>query len=189
VRSLILIGTLMLPILVMANEGGASGHAEGIPLKLIGYQTVNVVIMFAGLIYFLKDGLKKYFIDKRASFLLAAEKSEAARREAEQEHLQIQVKLSKLESTADESVARAKAEAADLRKQMLVEAEAISKRIKIEADLAAKMEIQRAKITLRKELVQEAIGAARTQLDTKVTAEDHQRLQSNFINNIQAVQR
>ncbi len=187
----------ILPIFVLtmaaiANASEAGGGHEGaieVPVKLVTYQAINVVLMFAGLIYFLKDGVKKYFVEKRELFLASANKAEAARKSAEQEHMQIQVRLSQLESTADESVSRARAEAADMKKQLIAEAEALSKKIKEEAALAAKLEVEKAKRDLRASLVQDSIESARTNLNTKVSSDDQQRLQSNFISNIQAVQK
>ena len=103
--------------------------------------------------------------------------------------MQIQTRLSKLESTADESISRARAEAADMKRQMVADAEALSKRLREEAASAAKLEVERAKNELRETLIHESLEAARTQLSSKVTAEDHKRLQSDFIQNIQAGQK
>lgn len=171
-----------------AEHGGEHG-AIHIPTKLITYQAINVIIMFAALIYFTRAGVRKFFEEKRATYLSAAQKAESARRAAEEEHNQIQVRLSKLENTADESVSRARAEAADMKKQLIAEAEALSKRIREEAEQSARMEIQRAKNQLREALIRDSVEAAKGQLGTKVSAEDQKRLQSDFISNIQAVQK
>jgi F-type H+-transporting ATPase subunit b len=177
-----------LACVALAAEG--HGHGENaIPVKLIIYQTINVVAMFAGLFIVLKKPVQKYFHDKRETYLQAAQKAESARKAAEEERMHIQVRLSKLESTADESVARARAEAADMKKQLIAEAEVLSKRIHDEAAEAARFEVERARNELRQSLIQDAIGAARQQLSSKITAEDHKRLQSDFIHNIQAVQK
>lgn len=180
--------TLILLAGVAQAASGGAGHGE-IPTKLIGYQTFNVVVMFAALIYFLHGPIRSYFTDKRTAFLSAAQKAEAARKAAEDERMQIQVRLTKLESTADESIARARAEAADMKKQMIAEAEALSKRIRDEAQEAARLEVEKARIQIREALIKESLQSARAQLSEKVTSEDHQRLQANFINKIQAVQK
>ena len=51
------------------------------------------------------------------------------------------------------------------------------------------MEVEKAKNQLREALITEALGVARSHISQKVTVEDHQRLQSDFIHNIQAVQK
>ena len=166
---------------------GAGG--DGVPTKMITYQAINVFLMIAGLIYFLRGPIRTHFLQRRSTFLSAAQKAEAVRAAAEQEQQGIQVRLSKLESTADESVARARAEAADMKKQLISEAESISKRIRSEAELAAHLEVEKAKNQLREMLINESLKVARGEINQKVTAADHQRLQSDFINHIQVVQK
>jgi F-type H+-transporting ATPase subunit b len=171
------------------SEAAAHGEHVEIPVKLVIYQTINVVAMLIGLYIVLKKPLQTYFKDKRANFLSAAQKAEAARKSAEEERMQIQTRLSKLESTADESVSRARAEAADMKRQMVADAEAMSKRLREEAAAAARLEVERAKNELREMLIKESLEASRQQLASKVTAEDHKRLQTDFIQNIQAGQK
>jgi F-type H+-transporting ATPase subunit b len=169
--------------------GGSGGHGlDEHAIKTIIYQAINVFVLFGGLIYFLKKPVQQHFKQKKESFIASASKAESARAAAESEHMQIQVKLTKLQNTADESISRAKAEAASVRNQMVAEAEAVSKRIKDEAAVAAKLEYEKAKARIRDLMLQEAIEASRAQLSSKVSNEDHARLQGNFINNMQAGQ-
>jgi F-type H+-transporting ATPase subunit b len=174
-----------------ADHGSHGGHGAGLDehtLKTIMYQAINVGILVVALIYFLKDGVRQYFKDKQTSYLAAAEKAQAVRRQAEQSHMEIKVQLTKLESTADESISRARAEAADLRNQMVAEAQAMSKRIREEAEAAARLEVERAQNALRVQMIQEASKLAEQTFKEKVSGEDHRRLQGDFIQNIEAVQ-
>lgn len=184
-KALIINILFILPALAFANSGE---HHEGIPWETIGYQTVNVIILLGIIVYFGTKPIKEFFTNKKTQFLAAAEQSVKIRKAAEEAHDDIKVKLNKLESTADESVERAKADAADLIKQMLAEAESLAKKIKIDTESAANIEIERAKTHLREQLIQESLMMARKQLEAKVSNEDHKRLQGDFINNIQAVQ-
>lgn len=172
-----------------ATTGDGHGDAHAVPTKVITYQTLNVIILVGGLIYFLRQPLRDYFREKRANFLSAASKAEAARKAAEAQRAQIQNRLDKLVTTADESIARARAEAADMKKQLVAEAESLSKRIREEAQESARLEVEKAKRQLRESLIKESLEIARTQLSTKVTAEDHKRLQTDFLSHIQAVQK
>ncbi|MEZ0390804.1 MAG: hypothetical protein ACAH59_01220 [Pseudobdellovibrionaceae bacterium] len=179
--------TLLSFAALAASEAGHDDHS--VPTQLIVHQAFNVVIIVIGLVYFVRKPLRQHFQDKRNSFLNAAQKAAAARKEAEEQRMEIQVKLNRLESTADESVARARAEAADMKKQLIAEAEALSKRIREEAEQAARLEVEKAKRNLRETLIKDSLSMARSQLSTKVTAEDHQRLQTDFLSHIQAVQK
>lgn len=184
---------LTITLLLLAGSaalaaGGGHGHGGGIPTQTIIYQTINVVILVAGLIYFLRKPVRAYFTEKRATFLAEAAKSQAAKEAAEREHQDIKNRLAKLESSKEESISRAKAEAADLRNQLLADAQTLSKRIQEEAKNAAANEVDRAKRQLREELLKEAMLAAKKDLEGQVSSSDQQRLQDQFISNIKTVQ-
>lgn len=189
-KSFAVCATLLCGLTVLANEAHGEAHAGLTPeiIKTVIYQTINLVLLFGGLVYFTKAAIKGFFTSKRASFLAAAEKSKATRAAAEQEHMQIQVRLTKLESTAGESISRARAEAAELKRQIVQEAQALTQRIRDEAASSARQEISRATAILRQQLIRDSMEAAQKDLG-QVSAEDQNRLQGAFINNIQAVQR
>lgn len=190
-KNIIFFGLLLLSVgaLAASGEHGGDHHAEAIPVKLITYQAINVLIIVIGMIYFLKDGIRKAFKERQANYMIAAQKAEAARKEAEDQRLMMQQKLTHIESTAEESVARARAEAADMRNQIINEAKSLSQRIKAEAEQSAQAEILRAKKEIREDLIKKAIVMTKEQVEKQVSAADHERLQTNFIQNIQVVQK
>lgn len=180
---------LLFSIRVFAADAHHGGGLDAATIKTIVYQTINVGILVGALIYFLRKPTREFFAEKRASYLKEAQKAEAARRAAEEERQQIKARLHKLEVTADESISRARAEAAEMRNQMIAAAQALSQRIKEEARLSAILEVEKAKRNLREQMISEAIEAARQQMGTKVSVADHARLEGEFISNIQAVPR
>lgn len=179
----------LLPLAAFANEGG-HGAAQGLDahtIKTMIYQAINIAILVGALIYGLKASIKEFFKQKQASFLSTAEKAKAARVQAEEEHAQIKIQLTKLESTTHETISRARADAAQMRHQMLQEAEAMSKRIQQEAEQAAALEIAKAKASLRDQMIVQATILAEEALKQKVSTEDHKRLQGDFIRNVSEV--
>ena len=170
-------------------SGDAHHAGAGIPVNTIIFQFINVGVLVAAMIYFLKDGVKQFFATKHAQFVEWAQKAETAKKQAEEAHLEIQIQLTKLTASADETRERAKAEASDLRKQMLEEAAALSKKIREEAESTARLEVERAKNQLREELIKESIQTAKIQLAQKVSGDEHKKLQGEFIEHTQAVQR
>ena len=109
-----------------------------------------------------------------------AKKSQAVKVEAEAQYADIKNRLDQLTLTADESVQRAKAEAADMRKQMLADAEAIAKRLKDDAQKTAEIEASKAMNKLRDQLVADSLQAASVLLSKDISEADHKKLQSNF---------
>lgn len=179
-------GALLLPQIVLAAGGE---HYDSVPWAKVGAHAFNVALLFGAIIYFAKTPVKNFFANKKASFLAQAEKSQAARLAAEKARQDIQNKLNHLEATAAESVARARVEAQDLKRQLIAEAESSAVRLKNEAKSAAQAEIQKAKESIRAALISESIKAARKKIQSEVSAEDQARLESKFLSNIQAVQK
>lgn len=179
-------GALLLPQIVLASTGG---HHDGVPWGKLGAHTFNVGLLFGVIFYFAKTPVKNYFSNKKTSFLVDAEKSQAARMAAEKARQDIQNKLNHLEATAAESIARARAEAQDLKRQLIAEAESTSVRLKNEAKSAARAEIQKAKDSIRAALISESIKEARQKFQSGVSADDQTQLELKFLSNIQAVQK
>lgn len=172
-----------------AFAAGGHGDAGGevhVP-KSVLYQVINVAILFGGLYYFLKDAIVKFYKDRKASYLAAAQKSQAAREEAEKQFVEIKHKLDQLVATQDETVSRAKAEATDMKQALIKEAQEAAARIKYEAEQTAKIEIQKAQTHLREQLLRDSLEAAKVVLSKDIGSADHQKLQSEFVNKVQAV--
>lgn len=186
-KALVNLLILLAPAIVFASgaEHGAE-HAIEIP-KSVMYQAINVGILVAGLIYFTKDGIVSFFGGRKAAYLEAAQKSAFAREQAEREFVDIKSKLANLDNTRAEQIAKAKAHADDLKNQIIEEAGQVSKRIKDEAELTAKLEVQRAQKELRQQLLTDSVDAARIVLTKDIGAADQQKLQKEFINHIAEV--
>lgn len=171
------------PALAIAASGGHGGHDVGIPTVVL-YQLINVVILVAGLIYFTKDSIVTFFKDRKAQYLEAAQKSAFAREQAEREFVDIKTKLAQLDATRAESLNKAQAHANDMKKQILDEAQAVTKRIKDDAQLTVKLEVERAQRDLRQQLLKDSVEAARTVLTKDLGNADQQKLQKDFINHV-----
>lgn len=173
-----------------AFAAGGHGTDHGGPVevpKVVLYQVINVLILFGGLFYFLKGAIVKFYAERKSGYLAAAEKSQASREQAEKQYLEIQHKLNQLQATQDDSVARAKAEAADMKQSLVKEAQEVAARIKREAEQTAKIEIQKAQTQLREQLLKDSLTAAKAVLSKDLGSADHQKLQNEFVNKVQAV--
>lgn len=186
----IILLTLISSFAFAAEHGAGAEHGlQGQTLKTVIYQAINIIIIFAALIYFMKKPLSDFFKNKRQAFLHEAEKASVAKKAAEVEQANLKSRLSKLENTAAESASRARAEAADMKNAIIKEAQVLSEKIKNEASGAAKLEIEKAKNQLKEQMIKEAMELSRSQLAQKVSREDHLRLQGEFLSNIQAVEK
>jgi F-type H+-transporting ATPase subunit b len=185
-KTVLITSILLLAQLAFANEHGGAHHAEGVPMSIV-YHAINIVILFGGMVYFLKKPLAQAYSERRQQFVAAASKAKLAREQAEKENQDIKNRLSKLEANVSENISRARAEAVDLKKQIVAEAESTAKRIRDEVKKTVDMELLRAENELRQKMIQESVKAARTALSDKVGAGEQTRLQDEFVDKIQVV--
>jgi F-type H+-transporting ATPase subunit b len=170
-----------------AGEGPHGTDHGGIP-TVVFYQAINVSIIIAVGVYLGRQKIVDFFHNKRNEFLQAQEKAQGILRLAEQEHHEVKTRLDKLKVTREESLSKAKADAVDLKRQILRDAESLAKKLKDEAILSSKIEIERAKHQLKEQLIREAFELSKKDLSSKATSDDQKKLQEDFISKVQVVQ-
>lgn len=187
-----IISTLLLivfisPAVHAKSEGAVAfdDHAQ----MLVIYQLINVAILIGGLVYFAKKkNLASVFEKRRANFLDKFEKIQAEKKAAEIQNQEIRHHLAKLEESSQETIIRARAEAANLKEKIVNEAYQLAQRIRSEASASSELEVAKARRAIREEMIKQATALAKDQIANKVSAEDHKRLQGDFITSIKAVE-
>ena len=140
--------------LALAAEGG---HGESIPLDKIGWQAVNLGILVAGIIVFIRKSIVEAFADRRESFLSQAEKTKAALKEAELALVEIKSKLSSLETSEARALENAKKEAASARESFIKDAQLGAEKAKRDAEMSLANEVLKAKEEINSLIVNQAI--------------------------------
>jgi F-type H+-transporting ATPase subunit b len=175
---------LLVPLMALA-AGGDVSH-DGIPAS-VWYQVINFTLFIGAGIYFLRKPIKNYFSNRESAFKQALVKAQAARQEAEQRKSEIQARLNQLQTTAEESIAKARAEAEALRDQIVRDASEISTKLREDAKATANAEIERARHELREDVLAQAVALSRKVLTEKMAEPDQKRLQTEFVDKIQVV--
>jgi len=170
------------------SSGGVAHHdVDGVP-RVVLYQAINVLIIFFMGVYLGKKKVIDFFSSKKEQFLQAQDKSRAFLRQAEAEHHEVSTRLDKLKLTKSEALLKAKADATDLRKQIAQDAFSLAQKIKDEAQQTAKIELERAKLHLKEQLIRESFELSKKDLSSKATSDDQKKLQEDFISKVQVVQ-
>lgn len=169
-----------------AAHGAVHGHGGGVPFT-VALQAINFAIYIALLVYLLRKPIANFFKTREQIYKQAVMRGESARRDAEKKKREVQQRLSELESTADDSIANARAEAAALMLQIQQEAQTMSDRLRDEANRTADLEIERARGLLREEMLNQAMSQSRKMLEDKMAEPDQKRLQTEFVDKIQEV--
>lgn len=180
---------LGLPMVLASHFGQAAGDAHeggGLP-TMFWLQVVNFTIYLGAIIFFARGPLREMFKGRYDGFFSAVKRAEAAKAEAEMKRKEIQDRLAKLEATRDESIQKARSDAAALRNQIVEEAKSISAKLKADAERTAQLEVERAKYELREELLAQSVQMSKRILTDKMQDQDQKRLQSEFVDKIQVV--
>lgn len=171
--------------MVLAADGHGA-HSNEIP-SMVKWQVINLAILAVILYKVGKTPIVEFFKNRQAEYLKQAEKSKALFQDAEKEYADIQQRLNTLNSTAAESIEKAKRDAEGVRGQMIADARLTAARIKEDAQATARLEAQKTTLRAKQEIVLQALNSARQVLTTDIGSQDHQKLQSDFNNNIEAV--
>jgi F-type H+-transporting ATPase subunit b len=174
-----IINTLLVMLVGSSVFAAGAHHGDGVP-TVVYWQAANLAILFTGLYLLTRKKVKSFFTSKREDFLTAANKSKKVREDAEAKVNEINGRLQKLEASAAESVERARAESADLKRQLIAEANTLANRIKSEATEAAKSEALRAQRELHKTVALEAVSLAKEVLKKDTSQSDQAKLQDQF---------
>lgn len=177
---------LLISVISRAAESGHDAHSNEIP-GTVKWQVINLAILGVILYKYGKQPIKEFFAARQQDYLKQAEKSKAIFQEAEKEYSDVKMRLETLNSTAASSIEKAKKDAEAQKSQMIADAKAAALKAKQEAQNNAKLEAQRATIKVKNEIVLQALSSARQVLTTDIAGQDHQKLQSDFNKNIEAV--
>lgn len=188
VRLIVIAIVLAVPFLIASSlvsgaEHDAAAHEAGLPTVVL-LQFINFFLYVGLIVFFARKPIADFFKNRQARFYTALKRADAARAEAQAKRAETQARLSKLESSRDESIQKARTEAAALRQQIVDEAKELSARLKTEAQRTAEVEIERAKMVLREELVNQSIAMAQKILSDKMQDQDQKRLQDEFVKKV-----
>lgn len=174
-----------------ADQGhaAAGAHVAHIPWESIFVQAFNFGILFILLVFLMRKAVKAHFSERAQTYRELVDRAENARLEAERNHNQIKERLNALETTAQQNVARAKAEAEELRARLLEEAKELSRKMEQEAARAAALELEKAKAALRKDLLEKALAASTENLKKGLDSSEQKKLQNEFAEKIEVVGR
>ena len=180
---LLIILALHFPIAALAAGG------EGIPTKLIITQAVNFSLALFILYYLTRRAIANHFLNRHEEYNVEVKKAEAAREDAEKKRRELSERLNKLQSTKEESVNLAKAEAESMKRKILNEAVQISNKLSEDAKRTYEYELVRSLEKLRKEILSQSIIEAEVKMKNKVDGQVLQRMRHEFVEKIQVVPR
>lgn len=160
---------LFLFALVLSTVSFAAGgaHADNhIPLAQIGWQAANLGILLLGIFVFIRKSIVETFKNRQKDYLERAEKTKSALKHAEAALAGMKTKLAELETGESKSLENAKIQAETLRASLLKDAEASAEKIKTDATLTIRNELNKAKAEINNEILNQAVSSAKKSLSS-----------------------
>jgi len=171
---------------------GTAAHASGGPersqaeiVRETLWQTFNLVVIVALLVYFARKPVSAYFAARRQGIQSQLSQAAELLTQAEHRNSDLQRRLvdlsAELDTIRETSSRRAEEEAM----RILAEARATADRIRRDAQAAVDQEVRRAQAKLREEAADLALELAAHKLETGVTESDRDRLVDEFITRVE----
>lgn len=146
-----------------ALAAGGHGLDHATTVKII-WQLFNIVVLFVGVIYFFGANIRSAFAARHENYLRREREAQETLHQARMRKSEIQQRLQKIESSRQESLSRAHAEAADLKASLIEEAKHACQRMRLEHEATQKMEVTKAVSELRKATLGAAVDSASSEL-------------------------
>lgn len=167
---------LALALLPLAAGFGAeeAGHGGG-SLDFVG-RVINFVVLFGGLIYFLRKPVKAYFDQRVRNAAAALSGAEANRREAEEKSRQSRARLTDLDAEVRDVKRQAEEAAREERGRISSAGNEEAGRIRALTAQEIELQLKAGIRELKAFAIERAVARAEARLTRRLTADDQARL-------------
>lgn len=182
-KALLFTTTLLLSVAALAAGGGEAHDESHIPWEAIRNQAINIGILLAALIFLLRKSIPQVFVNRQATFLEEAQKTEAALKLAEAELKDIKSRLADLEKSETTAIAKAEKEAMVAAEKLVTDSQAQGKKIVEDTSLIINAEVLKAKSQIREKIITQSMAI--TEQGLKATADAvTKKSESGFLQNL-----
>ena len=162
---------------------GDGGHAIGVgeQLKKVGVHAVNFVLFVGLLVFVLRRPLKDFLANRRLAVARELDESARLKDEAQDAHTDVERRVASMDAQLAEMMEAARKECELEGRLARQRAEEAAAGIAAAAERTIAEEIEKARHDLRRESVELAVEKAREVLIRSVSAADHQRMASSYL--------
>ena len=181
-RFALALAILLAPVAASASGGGDAGN-EGWTLF---WQGVNLIILFAVLVYYTRKPIQEFFSSRRDEVKGGLDSAASVLSDAETRLAEWQARADRLEAEVEEIKEAARQRANTESENILADAEASAERLRNDAKTAIDQEVARARSELRAEAGELATKLAADLLQSHVTDEDQTKLVDEFVARVES---
>ncbi len=167
-----------------ASEAAAEHGLEGPDWAYFVYHSIGLAVLLAVLVYYMREPLKSFLLDRSDGIRRQIEGAEAALAAARAEAAELRARLARAAQENEAFLQAATAQAEAERVLALERAQQAAERIRQESRRSADQEIARARRELQDEAAQLATSIAAEILRQDMTPDDDRRLIAEFVEQI-----
>jgi F-type H+-transporting ATPase subunit b len=171
-----LIDLLNLIITVATDDGGHSFNWRD-----VAYQAVNLTILLLVLVYYLKQPVKNFLIERRGIIGNEIDDAQKAIAEAKKVHAEYEEKLKHLDAEIKSLKESIQEQGEIERKEILKQAEITSEKVRAEARESIELESARARRAIQSEAITLALDIAEELIKQHISSSDKDKIIENFV--------
>lgn len=168
----------------LASEAAAEHGHDGPSWAYLFYHALGLAVLIGVLVYYTREPLKSFLLDRSDGIRRQIESAESALAAARAEVAELNARLARANDESEAFVRAAVDQAQAERALAMERASQAAERIRLESRRAADQEIARARQELQEEAAQLATTIAGEILRQSMTADDDQRLVTEFVEQI-----
>ena len=167
-------------LLTNASEGGNTFN-----WRYVFEHSVNLLILLGVLVYFLKDSVKNFLVERKGSISSEIDHAQKTITEAKSKYEEYAEKLAGIEAEINSIKESIVKQGQSEREEILRQAGIASENIKREAQETIKFESERARQEIQSEVVTIALAIAEKVVKENLSETDKQRFVEDFTKNIE----
>ncbi len=166
-------------LLTNASEGGNTFN-----WSYVFRHSVNLAILLGVLVYFLKDSVRNFLVERKGSISSEIDHAQNTIKEAKSKYEEYAEKLKGIEAEINNIKESIVKQGQAEKEEILKQASIASENIKKEAQETIKFETERAKQEIQSEVVTLALSIAEKIIKENLTDSDRQKFIQDFTNNV-----
>ncbi len=159
----------------------ATDEAHPFNWRDVAYQAVNLTILLLVLVYYLKQPVKNFLIERRAIIGNEIDDAQKAIAEAKKIHAEYEEKLKHLDAEIKSLKESIREQGEVERKEILKQAELASEKIRAEARESIELESARARRAIQSQAIELALDIAEDLIRQHLSPSDKERMIENFV--------
>lgn len=162
------------------------GESEFMTYWTMGWRVINFLILLVLIVKLAKNPLKQFLEDRNTDIGKDLHEAETIKQKAESEFDEITQKINELDTQVSHITQIIEDQGVNQKERIIANAKKTSDRLLREAEEYSKFELLKAQQRLNNELADMAIDMAMKKIQEKITADDQEKLTTDYIKNIAA---